>query len=224
VAVKASDIVAAAESYLGAPYRWWTGAFPEYGPPGYMDWQNPGYYNPGFVASEGVHCSGFINLVRMECGLEPIGLTRAYEDWMWANGGESFDPFTPGQVGAICVRGWTPDTAPGVSEGHVALYVGEHELIHASPGLGVNRGMTDIETYWWAQYAVYGLMPDVDYSEAPEREPGTEPETAEVVNWFGIGADGVVRLGGDWSRGWIGERADRSLIRVYETPSNGENQ
>ncbi len=51
-------IVEAARQFLGAPYKFWTGVYPEYGPPGYNDWQDPGYYTPGYVVSEGVHCAG----------------------------------------------------------------------------------------------------------------------------------------------------------------------
>lgn len=209
--VTATQFVEAARSYLGAPYRWWTGAFPEYGPPGYMDWQKPGYYDPSFVMSEGVHCAGYVNIVRMACGLEPVGLTKAYEDWAWANGGVAFDSDAPGKAGAICVKGWQPGTAPGVAEGHIAIYTTEHDLIHASPGFGVHESGTDIDTYWWAQYAVYLEMPDLDYSGGtdnatdttpPRGAPGRAPGTP--WQWLAIDAEGWARFDGpDYSRGWF---------------------
>lgn len=182
--VTAAEIVEAARSYKGAPYRWWTGAYPEYNAPGYMDWQSPGYYNPDYVSGEGVHCAGFVNLARMECGLSSIGLTSDWALYLWNNGGSSFDPGNPGIPGAVCCKPWTPGTQPGVAEGHIALYTAEHTLIQAVPGWGVYEGEQDYDSYTWAGYEVYGLMPDVDYS-----------------------AEGVIEDAGWWSpvRVWFNE-------------------
>lgn len=163
--VTAEEIVEAARAYAGSPYRWWTGAYPEYGPPGYMD-ADPEKYTPAFVRREGVHCSGFINLVRAACGLEPVGLTKAYYDWLYEDG-EWFDPSAPGVPGAICVHPWEE----GLTEGHVALYTGDHTIIQAEPTGGVWEGDTDYGSHAWADYWLYGLMPDVDYGNVPEPAP-----------------------------------------------------
>ena len=61
MAVSGTDIVDAAREFMGAPYRWWTGAFSEYRTPGYVDYA-PEVYTPGFVIYEGGHCSGFVNV------------------------------------------------------------------------------------------------------------------------------------------------------------------
>lgn len=141
------DIVNAAREYIGAPYRYWTGVYPEYGPPGYNDWQNAGYYPSGYVTSEGVHCAGLVNLARMECGLQPIGLTKQYSDWIWASGtGSYFDPSSPGVPGAICVIPWDPSTG---AEGHVAIYTDAHTLIQATLSSGIWEGEQDYDSYQW---------------------------------------------------------------------------
>ncbi len=195
--VKASEIVAAARSYAGSPYRWWTGAFPEYGPPGYMDYQSPGYYSPGFVKREGVHCAGLINLARMECGLEPVGLTKAYYDWLY-DSGEWFDPSTPGVPGAICVHPWQSGMGAG-NEGHVAMYTDEHTLVQSVPGTGVYEGEQDYDSHAWADYWLYALMSDVDYSEYP----GGDDVPLQTEWYLAVTREGWVQLnGGDWSGGW----------------------
>ena len=191
------DIVNAARQYVGAPYKWWTGAYPEYGPPGYNDWQNPGYYPPGYVTSEGVHCAGLVNLARMECGLQPVGLTKQYADWAWYSGtGAYFDPSTPGVPGAICVVPWDPSTG---AEGHVAIYTDAHTLIQATATSGVWEGEQDYDSYAWAGYTSYGLMPDVEYGDVEDW-----PQTNQEEVWYvAVDAQGYMRVKGpDYSGGW----------------------
>lgn len=165
MAVKAMDIVGAARQYIGSPYRWWDGTWPNPGPATYTDWQNPGYYTSDFVRREGVNCSGLINLARMECGLEPIGGTGHYQDWLEANGGVAFDSSTPGVPGAICVHRWEGGMGAG-AEGHIAMYTDAHTLLQSDSVNGVWEGEQDYDSTTWAYYLVYGLMPDVDYSDA----------------------------------------------------------
>jgi hypothetical protein len=202
MAVTGMDIVEAARKFAGAPYHFWTGAFPEYGPPGYMDWLNPGDYMPGYVQSEGVHCAGLVNLARMECGLQPVGLTKAYSEWLWSSGkGESFnpDPNTPGVPGALCVKPWEPGTPPGQSEGHIAIYTDAHTLIQAVVNPGVYEGEQDYDSYAWAGYTTYGLMPDVDYSGVADRGNINK----EDVWYVAVDSEGYMRVKGpDWSGGW----------------------
>ncbi len=199
MAVTGMDIVNAARQFAGAPYRYWTGVYPEVGPPGYTDWQDPGYYYPGYVYSEGVHCAGLVNLARMECGLTPIGLTKQYGDWLWNEGtGEYFnpDPNSPGVPGAICVKPWDPYTG---AEGHVAIYTDAHTLIQAVLNPGVYEGEQDYDSYNWAGYTTYGLMPDVDYDGLEIQGNDNLQATAYVA----VDAQGYLRLNGpDWSGGW----------------------
>ena len=110
------------------------------------------------------------------------------------------------------------------SPGHISIYADEHTLIQATDGqgswAGVHEGEQDYDA-GWANYWLYGLMPDVDYDgvDQPETMVVTPEEVPSVatefeVNWFGIGADDYVRLGGDYTKGWIGQTKDRTLIRV----------
>lgn len=199
MAVTGMDIVKAARKFVGAPYRFWTGAVPELYAPGYGEWVNPGDYTPGYVQSEGVHCAGLVNLARMECGLPPIGLTKQYGDWLWNEGtGEVFnpDPNSPGVPGAICVRPWDPGSG---AEGHVAIYTDAHTLIQAVLNPGVYEGEQDYDSYQWAGYTSYGLMPDVDYSGVADWGNTNKEE----VWYVAIDAEGYMRVKGpDWSGGW----------------------
>lgn len=175
--VKAAELVEAARAYVGSPYRWWTGAYPEHGPPGYMDGGNIAAYTWGFVRREGVHCAGLINLARADCGLEPMGLTKAYYDWLYDDG-EWFVTDDPGVPGAICVHPWQA----GVTEGHIAMYTDTHTLIQSVPGQGVWEGEQDYDSHRWADYWLYALMPDVDYSDASP-QPSTEVWTP-AQTWY----------------------------------------
>ncbi len=175
------------------------GSVPRVRPPGYNDWQNAGYYTPGYVYSEGVHCAGLVNLARMECGLSPIGLTKQYGDWLWNEGtGEYFnpDPNAPGVPGAICVIPWDPGTG---AEGRVAIYTDAHTLIQATLASGVWEGEQDYDSYQWAGYTTYGLMPDVDYSELADY-----PQTNQEAVWYvAVDAQGYMQVNGaDYSGGW----------------------
>ena len=33
----------------------------------------------------------------------------------------------------------------------------------------------------------------------------------QLPNWFGVGKDGVVRLGGDWTEGWLSQDTGGNL-------------
>jgi hypothetical protein len=59
----------------------------------------------------------------------------------------AFDPATPGQLGAIAFR---PYQGPALEQqGHIALYVGEHQIIQSIPSEGVTDRYTDQQTYAW---------------------------------------------------------------------------
>ncbi len=80
---------------------------------------------------------------------------------------------------------------PG-AEGHIAMYTDAHTLIQSDGVNGVWEGEQDHDSTTWAYYLVYGLMPDVDYSDAqPTAEP---PETTAVST----------AVSGPWQqRGWF---------------------
>lgn len=219
MAVTGSDIVQAARELLGVPYVWWKDGDP-------IPMWSYDYADSNPPASEMwnwyVMCSDLVNWARQECGLDAIGGTPAYYDWLLSSGtGEAFDPSTEGVPGAICVN-------PGIwrggyGQGHIAIFTDEHTLIQATDGqggfAGVNEGEQDYDSHGWANYWLYGLMSDVDYSEYIQPvQPGHENVVIDPsVNWFAIGADGIVRLGSkdvDWSGGWIGQSGDGWLRRV----------
>ena len=163
-----------------------------------MDY-NPGLYTPQFVQQEGVHCSGFINVLRMAVGLAPIGLTGAYGEYLWGNGGIPYDNDAPGIPGALVCKPWTPGTGPSAAEGHVALYVSEHQLIEATPYGGVVEGNYDYDVNNWADWEVYGLMPDVDYDGVDDYIAAAVPSP-----WLSPDDQGYMMVNGArWkSNGW----------------------
>lgn len=219
MSVTGQDIVDAARQLLGVWYVWWQ----PNDPIPMWSYDYPNQVPPwSWFDANGTMCSDLVNAARMECGLESIGGTPAYYDWLLSAGtGEAFDPSTEGVPGAICVN-------PGVwrggsGQGHIACYTDSRTLIQATDGqgnfAGVNEGEQDYDSYKWANYWLYGLMPDVDYSEYIEPvQPGHENVVIDPsVNWFAIASDGVVRLGGenvDWSGGWIGQSKEGWLRRI----------
>jgi hypothetical protein len=222
--VTGQDIANAATELLGVWYVWWKEGDPI---PMWLDeWGNTAPPR-SHMDEVGVMCSDLVNWARMECGLPPVGGCPAYYDWLLSNGAGAFDASTPGVAGAICVNPgpWRGDTV--LAQGHISIYTDEHTLIQATDGqgswAGVHQGEQDHDA-GWANYWLYGLMPDVNY-EGVEAQPEMSVTPQEVpsvateytVNWFGIGADGVVRLGGervDWTGGWIGQTKDGLLVRV----------
>ena len=199
--VKASDIVEAARELIGVRYVWWAEGDPL--PMYYYDYPDsapPVWY----MRQNGTMCSDLINWARMYCGLPAIGGTPAYYDWLYA-GGEWFDPSVDGVAGALCVNPgiWRG----GAGQGHVALYSGAHTLIQATDGVGsfagVNEGEQDYDSHGWANYWLYGLMPDVDYSEYIDDAPDPVPALSGPPRWVSIDRDGWYRADGpDWSKGW----------------------
>lgn len=199
MSVKASEIVTAARQLIGASYTWWQDGDPV--PLWLYDYP---YSRPPveYIMSAGTMCSDLISWARMECGLPWIGGTGAYQDWIMTNGGIAFDPSIPGVPGAICVHRYEGPWA----QGHIALYTDEHTLIQATDGVGsfagVNEGEQDYDSHQWANYLVYGLQPDVDYSEHTGGNNG-ETQPAPSWQWIALDARGYLRADGpDWSRGW----------------------
>lgn len=228
MSVTGNDIVEAARHLLGVWYVWWQEGDPI---PMWLDeWGNSAPTRT-HMDQVGVMCSDLVNYARMECGLEPVGGTPAYYDWLLSNEtGVNFDPATPGLPGAICVNPgpWRGDTV--LPQGHIAIYTDEHTLIQATDGegswAGVHEGEQDYDA-GWANYWLYGLMPDVIYEgvvdvpdmavapeEIPSVDPDPNPDPAERVNWYGINGQGYVILGGSQEKGWIGEKSKGTLIRV----------
>src|SRR5919199_6343073 len=101
MAVSAQNIVDSAYKLLGVPYRFWQ--------PGQLIplWLNDGQGNPPPVAhlqSVGVSSTDLINFALEDNGLQAIGGTAA----MPANllNRVEFDPDTPGQTGAVAIKGY----------------------------------------------------------------------------------------------------------------------
>src|SRR3954466_2565311 len=63
-------------------------------------------------------------------------------------------------------------------------------------------------------FTTYGFLPDVDYSTSVSTTTNGStsiPTNSHLPNWFGVGKDGVVRLGGDWSEGWLSQDTSGNL-------------
>lgn len=210
--VTADDVVASARKLLGVWYEWWEEGEPI--PLWYYDY--PGSVPPRWwFNANGTMCSDLINYARMDNGLEYIGGTPAYYDWLYATG-EWFDSSAAGVPGALCVN-------PGVwrggeGQGHISLYTDERTLIQATDGTGdfagVNEGEQDYDSHRWANYWLYGLMPDVDYSAYLGEGAAPTPEDLAIQRprWLSIDKDGWQRADGpDWARGWHQYNEDGSL-------------
>lgn len=198
MAVKASEIIEAARQLQGAYYRWW------YVGASLPMWWDDGYSHPpaSYIHTYGVMCSDLINWAREECGLSPIGGTADYAENITSV--QQFDPSSPAIPGAICVK---PYYSP-YSQGHVALFTGEHQLIQSLVNPGVTEAYTDAETAQWVgcEFEFYGLMSDVDYSG--EGQGGEENGSGEQSwQWISIDGSGWLRAhGADWSGGWFDEK------------------
>lgn len=216
--VKAIDIVHSARKLIGVWYEWWS----EGEPIPLWIYEYPNSMPPRWwFDNNGTMCSDLINAARMDNGLDPIGGTPAYYDWMAYHGAVAFDAPVPAVPGAlICNPGvWRG----GYGQGHISLYTdGDpygHCLIQATDGVGsfagVNEGEDDRDTVsWWSPW-LYGLMPDVDYSDVMDDAPDPIPALPKP-RWVAIDRDGWHRSDGpDWSKGWHGYMEDGTLGKYH---------
>lgn len=196
------EIMAKMDLLRGASYRWWDGQYPfTPGTAMYADGSGhsdedgwAGKYSVDYIMREGVNCVGLLNWARMECGLDPIGGTGHWYDWLWDNS-EWFDPSTPGERGAVVVHQYEE----GISEGHIAVFVDDQYLIQSESTNGVWAGEHQVHSNNWAGYQLYAKMPDVDYSGAKSDVDITENSKP----YMAIDSDyNFVYNGHDWSKGW----------------------
>lgn len=172
----------------------------------------------------GVMCSDLINWALEDNGLPAIGGTVAFADALVDT--SDFDPTTPGVPGAIALA---PYQSPEVGfQGHVAIYVDDPYLIQALHTPGIMDAFTDEETYAWGgdtAFTIYGFLSGVDYSGGVSTSAGETVSAPaaqpELPNWFGVGKDGVVRLGGDWSEGWLSQDTNGNLKYHAEYQQGG---
>lgn len=200
MAVKASDLVAAAREIAPTFYRtWYYGGVPMWwGLDGY-GWHAGEQPDPEYYFANGVNCSDLVNYALQRCGLDAIGGTGAISDAIidW----DYFDPASPGVPGAVAV---SPYEGPALSQqGHVLLYTGANSCIQALYSDGVTEKYSDAETVAsGVPLTYYGLLPGVDYSEASD--PGIDP--AKFVKeplWWAVNAEGLlVANGEDYTGGW----------------------
>ena len=115
------DLVALAAPFIGAPYA--VGS-PSEGAPFWL--VNPPYTCPSFdeVQKEGVNCVGVVNLIRLQCGRQPL-----------FNPAEHFEkegkliPFSPTDIPlfALLARKYRSSEDPG----HYAIYMGDNNILHS---------------------------------------------------------------------------------------------
>ncbi len=64
--------------------------------------------------------------------------------------------------------------------------------------------------------------PEAPFSVSPSSTAIAQPAPEEEPNWFGIGTDGIVRIGSaatDWSQGWLWEDPkDHKLRFIHQKP------
>jgi hypothetical protein len=160
----AEDIVQAASTLLGVQYRDWH--------PGdsIPMWLNDGYGSSDLyalrlhVSRVGVMGADLINYALQLNGIGPNGGTGTFSEWLVNAGG--FDPYSPGQRGAIALRPYQNEQ----DNGSIALYLDEHRVIQSIPSEGVTDNYTDQQTYQWASqgyprygFTTYGLLWGVSY-------------------------------------------------------------
>ena len=160
--VSAQQIVEAAYELLGARYRHW-----HVGDPIPM-WRKDGVGDPPppwHLHNVGVMGSDLVNYALERNALPPGGGTVTFAHYLVNT--LDFDPDSPGQPGAVAFR---PYSGPGLEQqGHIALYIGQHQLIQALPywDAGVTVDYTDQETYSWDfpqfHFTVYGFLPGAHY-------------------------------------------------------------
>jgi hypothetical protein len=155
------DIVTAAHSLRGAPYRQWQ---PGNSIPMWLD-DGMGDPPPAWhLKNVGVMGADLINFALQFNGLPAGGGTGSFADYLVDK--YDFDPSSPGQRGAIALR---PYQGPH-DDGSIALYLGEHQLLQSLPGGGVTDRYDDRTTYSWASqgwprygFTIYGFLPGVSY-------------------------------------------------------------
>ena len=163
--VRAMDIVRAAEELVSAPYRTW-----QEGDPVPM-WLADGAGNPPSAAhlhSVGVNSSDLINFALELNGLPAGGGTGSFANYLVNTA--TFDPSSPAVPGAIALR---PYEGPDITQqGHIALYLGPHQIIQSIPSEGVTPRYTDEQTYAWASegwpqygFTIYGYLSGVVYDQ-----------------------------------------------------------
>ena len=162
--VSAQAIVNAARLLNGVvKYRQWQ---PGDSIPMWLDDGINGVPEPPYLSQHGVMSADLINFALIKNGLPPGGGTESFADYLVNTA--DFDPSSPGQAGAVALR---PYEGPDLTQqGHIALYLGEHQIIQSIPSEGVIDHYTDEETYAWASegypqygFTIYGFLPGVSY-------------------------------------------------------------
>ena len=153
----AQDIVRAARTLEGAPYRQWQPGNP------IPMWLNDGMGDPPpawHLQNVGVMGADLINYALEVNGLPPGGGTGTFANYLVNT--YPFDPESPAELGGVALR---PYQGPQ-DDGSIALYIGPHMLVQSIPSEGVTARYNDKQTYAWAsqgypryRFTIYGLLP-----------------------------------------------------------------
>ncbi len=99
--------------------------------------------------------------------------------------------------------------------------VGSAQAIQGVQQSAFSDGSNYAQNYEWAMELTQQEAPIPSPAPSP-LTPSSPPPAPEEPNWFGIGADGIVRVGSadtDWSQGWLWEDADDHKLRfIHQKP------
>jgi hypothetical protein len=176
--VKETEVVEAARRVLEAPRRRWDGVASSAGDP-CVPRRRVGHRIHAEVRTARGH--RLRRAHQLGAGGVQAGADRRHEALPGVDRDDgnlqSYDPGTLGLVGALVMH--PPEEGRGIEEGHIGMLSTPDQYVtqaDASRGVNENDHAWETrawethawETHEWADFTLYGLMPDVDYSETPE--------------------------------------------------------
>lgn len=172
----------------GGPYAQWSGEWPPSpGPPFYMD---SGDYSYAYIQKWGSNCSGQMNIPLWWVGLEAVGGTLAWEEFLRAGGWfETFVPDKQYPKGTFLVQSYGGGLG---AEGHIAV-VSHHDqwIVQADTYRGINEAVTVMHQHYYTPWDYAGFHPQMLPPEAggggkadEDGYPGDLADPDVVARWM----------------------------------------